>query len=252
MVNHFTLKHHLTIAHVDPASNPKTTKYQSGIQETRKVPENTFGIYDLDLYILAGFSGSGKSTLLETANLDIDKIYSPLSTKLKILPKEIRDCRTHRSERENCPELAMIHGGYFGLEDITFLTRQKILPKKVLMHLDLTDLFLSPQLHKYTENNCMQLAETDSKKKLDKHISKFFKIPFFQKFKTISIATINIDFHELKRRYFLRLNQTNKNFYFTSGMEATCQRMLRAWHDQISLLPISINNSITEKTVLLH
>ena len=158
------------------------------------------------LYILAGCSGSGKSTLLHSCNLNTKKIFSPSANVNKI--KQLTQKEIYNSsiiDRRlafvaGSYDRAMMFGTYFSLGEISRLSREKILPKEVLWHVDLRNLFFSRQLSRMLGVKPMNPEEFMEKDLNNEFISNFLSHEFFSRFESIAVATLVADFNVTSKR----------------------------------------------------
>ena len=194
-----------------------------------------------DLYIVAGFSACGKSTLLNSTFYAIDKIFARKKTRIKMLAPETIDFLNQRR--------SIISRNYQGLlftnafTDIEFLQCQKILPQKTCLELDLTHLLLKGDWSHFGWN-CLRPEDLVCDDRVRNYLRNFFAIPFFNKFNSISIASIEIGFNKNMDRYTQR---EGEGFYLGLGMQNYYNQAMKLWYNQISTLKkLDINNVITE------
>ena len=194
-----------------------------------------------DLYIVAGFSGAGKTTFLHSSFFSIEKVFGTEDAFLKMLPVEISKFLALRRELWDNRDQSMLFSDAF--TDIEFLYEQNILPRQTLLHLNITHLLLKghPKLFGL---NPLKPDDLESPKNLNDYLKRFFATRFFNKFQSISIATIDIDYDTNAERYSSR---TGNKFQFSSNMKNGYKRIMEAWHDQVSHLPTIADNIIKER-----
>ena len=208
--------------------------------------EKSFGMQNKpDLYILAGFSGCGKTTLLNTSNFCLEKIFSTRPVDIKMKSADIVEFLRRR--RSIVPgTAAMLFSNCFGFGAIESLCKQGVLPKQTLVTIDLTNFFLSPFHVKNSEGRGMELDDLSSSNALEQYFWKIFPVWLLDLFDSISVATMKVGFDKNAQRYINRSGSGGR-YYFDSGMKIAYDSMMRAWHEQIAKLPVSVNNIIYEQ-----
>ena len=158
-----------------------------------------------------------------------------------MLPVEISKFLALRRELWDNRDQSMLFSDAF--TDIEFLYEQNILPRQTLLHLNITHLLLKghPKLFGL---NPLKPDDLESPKNLNDYLKRFFATRFFNKFQSISIATIDIDYDTNAERYSSR---TGNKFQFSSNMKNGYKRIMEAWHDQVSHLPTIADNIIKER-----
>ena len=211
------------------------TEYSSPIDE----PKSACKIKP-DLYIVAGFSGCGKTTFLNSVFYSVDSIFHGGNRRIKILPIEVLKFLEKRRSLVDSNLQAMLFCNAF--EYFDFIDKQKVLPMQTLFQLDITYLLLSGD-KKFVGFNSLELQDLAVASNVDKYLQRFCALPIFQKFNSISIATIHQDFNTVAERYTER---TGKSFYFDSSMKGIYDQVMQSWQQQIHSLSTGINCVITE------
>ena len=114
---------------------------------------------------------------------------------------------------------------------------------KTLLHLDLANLLMSPYLGGFTGIDPLKPVDLQINSKIQKHLSKIFASSFFNKFESISIATIDIEYSLNVTRFEKR---TGRKFYFGPESQRLYKQAMKSWHDHIQLLPTNVDNLVTE------
>ena len=109
-----------------------------------------------DLYILGGFSGCGKTTLLNSTSFSIDKIFSQKEVCIGMLPSELSERIAKRRSLTSNFLQSMLFCNAFCIHDIPYMRMQNILPKKCLLHLDLSNVLLNPRLKELVGVDCLK------------------------------------------------------------------------------------------------
>ena len=224
--------------------NSLRTKLDAGCSDNNLKNQPTSESFTPHLYILAGFSGCGKSTFLNSTRLDTNEIFCKSPKKIKILSQETRKLLTDlEGVKGRSFERAMLQGTYFQITDIPILCIQKQLPRKTLLHLDLANLLMSPYLGGFAEIAPLRPVDLQIDSKIKRHLSKIFASSFFNKFESISIATIDIEYSLNVTRFEKR---TGRKFYFGPESQRLYKQAMKSWHDYIQSLPTSVDNLVTE------
>ena len=192
-------------------------------------------------YILGGFSGCRKTTLLNSVSLD--KIFSPKEVRIGMLPSEASERIAKRRSLTSNFLQSMLFCNAFCIHDIPYMRMQNILPKKCLLHLDLSNVLLNPRLKELVGVDCLKLEDLSSAENIRSHLLQFFGALFFNKFNSISIATMDIPFEVNAARY---MNRTGNKFYFKPDMLNLYSQAIREWKQLNKFMPIAVNNIVSE------
>ena len=194
-----------------------------------------------DLFIIAGFSGCGKTTLMNSAFYDVEKIFSTRRNRIKIPSSEMRKfLETRRSLYDTDCQAMLFCNIFCSLE---FINGKTSLPSQTILHLDLTDLLIRGRQMAFLDFKHLRLQDLALKSNVDDLFQRFLSIPLFDKFNSISIATIHQSFDTNQERY---ANRSRLKFDFDLSMQRIYHQALESWHQQISYSPIAIHNTVRE------
>ena len=119
---------------------------------------------------------------------------------------------------------------------------KQISPAK-LYSSDLTDLLIRGRQMAFLDFKHLRLQDLALKSNVDDLFQRFLSIPLFDKFNSISIATIHQSFDTNQERY---ANRSRLKFDFDLSMQRIYHQALESWHQQISYSPIAIHNTVRE------
>jgi len=210
-----------------------------------------------ELFILAGFSGSGKSTLLNYF-VDVPGVL-------------FADCDRPREER--VPGSSDIHSlrSLFGVfesdvfkrsalapyitdDDFGWLCSAKSLPKKIILHLDLRELFLGRMYASFLNIGIPGMGKNALVAYMKSAVSRFWSSDVFSRFLSIRVATIDLGYERSRSRYFSGGGICSNDFMYGIDVMASDEIFAQVyghWFEALDsfseCLNIRSDNLITER-----
>ena len=135
---------------------------------------------------------------MNLSRFSIDNIFNRNSDRIKIQSIEAIEFINKRRSLVDENIQAMLFCNSF--TDIRFVEYQKAIPIKTLLHLDLTDLLLRGDKTLFGFK-CLEPNDLKLQNKIENYFKRFFAISFFNRFNSISVATLHQDFKTNAERY---------------------------------------------------